>query len=86
MDTMLTVLTIVSTAAVVAEEVASGAAPPALGFKMLSYQAFAPPKKPSSFGSLNQPSTTFFTPSNTQTAPSQTLRGTSKKLGVLLEK
>src|SRR5665648_1073360 len=53
---------------------------------MLLYQLVAPPKKPSSFGCVIQPSTIFLIPSNTQTEPSHKRNGTSKKLGVLLEK
>src|SRR5690606_863435 len=51
-----------------------------------SYQALAPPKKPVSLGERNQPPTIFIIPSKSQTPPSQSRRGTRRKLGVRLLK
>ena len=70
---------------VVAAETAS-VVPATAGYKIISYQLFAPPKNPVNFGVFIQPSRIFITPSNSQTAPSQTRSGTRRKLGVLLEK
>src|SRR5690606_40299224 len=60
--------------------------PPAVFPSSVSYQAFAPPKKPVSLGERNQPPTIFITPSKSQTPPTQRRSGTNRKLGVRLLK